>query len=231
MNKVQRSIDFEIRHRGGDFYNNEPIGNRDRETDFSEPTEASVWYEPISSSIPARGRSLGIEVTKFILCSLVIGLISWATFASQYGTPKTVQILKSIKRKAAAELGIAPSLSTTLASTPLQLPLQDQGKSVADRPSTAPAYLNPDCFQHQQDLIAGDVANVRAKLEQLVSSQSKMAAQLSAIKTAEDSLRDRDWWLTHSAPLEVPQSKIQHQIIQTKGDPAGSKPKAGRPIH
>jgi hypothetical protein len=131
------------------------------------------------------------EFLRFISCGLVIAGISAAAFAAQYGDPETVQTLKAIKKTLSVDLGIPLSLSTTSLSPSLRAFPSVHERSVLEEAPRPPTIAAEDDVQRQLDAIAGDVAGVRSLVQQLAGLQTKVAAQIAALKAANDALSDR----------------------------------------
>jgi hypothetical protein len=235
MNKPQNGVYYEKYPRTARTYNDEgdyAEDGYDSEQRFSPslaPAEhgydPQLRYETASVGRSRTKRSFVRESLRLISCGLVIVGVSALAFASQYGDPETVQTLKAIRETLSADLGISPSLSTTPLSRPLQTLPTVQDRSILEESPLPPTVAAEDRVQRQLDAIAGDVAGVRSLVQQLAGSQTKVAAQIAAMKAANDSLSDRTWWLTQSATLVVPPTKSQHKTAH--GSP--SSPVSARP--
>jgi hypothetical protein len=223
MNTLQNGAYYEKYPRAATTYNDDgdyAENSYDGEPRFSPglaPTEQGYDPQPPYETASVGGsrikRSFVQELLRFISCGLVIGGISAAAFASQYGDPETVQTLKAIRSTLSADLGIPPS-STTSLSKPLRALPSVQDRSNLEETPRPTTIATEDNVQRQLNAIAGDVAGVRSLVQQLAGSQTKVAAQIAAMKAANDSLSDRTWWLTQSATFVAPSTKSQHKAAQ-----------------
>jgi hypothetical protein len=183
--------------------------------------EAQPQFGLTSPGASLTRRSLGKELLRFVLCGLVIAIISAAAFASQYGDSGTIQTLKTIKKTMnglLAELGVRPSVMTAL--VPLSVPNQSSAQNQSNL-DEKPLLPTPDPLQRQLDTMANDVASLKRLVEQLATSQRQAATQLQAMKASNDSISERNWWLTQSATFNPP-SKSQHKIARSSAIPTAS---------
>jgi hypothetical protein len=231
MNTLQNGVYYEKYPRVAPTYNDDndyAESSYDGEPHFSPgPAQAEQGYDPrpryetASVGGSRTRRSFVRKSLRFILCGLVIAGISAAAFASQYGDPETVQTLKAIRKTLSADLGIPSSLSTTsLLEPPRALPTVQDRSILEETPR--PPTIGEDNVQRQLDTIAADVAGVRSLVQQLAGSQTKVAAQMAAMKAANDSLSDRTWWLTQSATFVAPAAKSQHKAAHSSPSSTGS---------
>jgi hypothetical protein len=231
MNTLQNGVYYEKYPRVAHTYNDDDDyaeNNYDGESRFSPglaPAEQGHGPQPRYKTTSVGGsrikRSFVRESLRFISCGLVIAGISAAAFASQYGDPETVQTLKAIRKTLSADLGIPSSLSTTsLLEPPRALPTV-QDRSILEETPRPPTIAEGN-VQHQLDAIAAGVAGVRSLVQQLAGSQTKIAAQIAAMKAANDSLSDRTWWLTQSATFVAPAAKSHHKTPHGSPSSTGS---------
>jgi hypothetical protein len=158
-----------------------------------------------------RKRSLVREILRFISCGLVMVGISAAALSSQYGAPETVEKLKSIKKTFSANLGIPRSLSTSShVKSSSSVPSIERNRSGPEEVTRPLTIATEEHVQHQLEAIATDVASVQSLLHQFAASQAMLAAQVSTIRAANESLNDKAWWLTQTATFVEPTSKDQH---------------------
>ena len=189
------------------------------------PTEHECESQPRFYSIARRAsltkRSLGKELLRFVLCGLVIAAISAAAFASQYGDSGTIQTLKTIKKTVnglSAELDVRPSVMAT--SVPLSVPNQSSAQNRTNL-YEKPPLATQDPLQRQLDTMANDVGSLKSLVEQLAVSLKQAATQLQVMKASNDSISERNWWLTQSAMFNPP-SKSQYKIARSSLIPTAS---------
>jgi hypothetical protein len=230
MNMPQNGVYYEKYPRTVHTYNDDGDyreNSYDSEPDFppglapaEEGYDPRLRYETASVGRSRTKRSFVSESLRLISCGLVIAGISAVALASQYGDPGTVQTLKAIRETLSADLGISSSLSTAPLSKPLQALPTVQDRSILEESAPAPTVAAEERVQRQLDAIAGDVAGVRSLVQQLAGSQTKVAAQIAAMKAANDSLSDRTWWLTQSATFVAPPIKSRNKAAH--GSPAST---------
>jgi hypothetical protein len=231
MNTPQNGVYYEKYPRVAQTYNDDDDyaeDSYDGEPRFSPglaPAEREYDSQPRYETASVGGsrikRSFVRESLRFISCGVVIAGISAAAFASQYGDPETVRMLKAMRNTLSADLGIPSSLSTTSLLKPLRALPTVQDRSILEE-TPRPPTIGEDNVQRQLDTIAADVAGVRSLVQQLAGSQTKVAAQMAAMKAANDSLSDRTWWLTQSATFVAPAAKSQHKAAHSSPSSTGS---------
>jgi hypothetical protein len=228
MNKLQSSV-----HDEDYAQDNYAESSYEHELHFSpglapvEPKSEHHLRLGPTSRVASRTRwSFGKELLRFAVCGLVIAAISAAAFGSQYGDQQTIQTLRAIKNTVnglSAELGIVPLVTRTSVPVPLRNSSAAQNRAVLDERTALPA-TTVDHFQRQLDTIASDVASVKELAGQLASSQKQIATQIAAMKTANDSLSERTWWLTQSEAFNPPPSKSQHKARSSPAPTATARP-------
>jgi hypothetical protein len=114
MNTLQNGVYYEKYPHVAPTYNDDDDyaeSSYDGEPHFSPgPAQAEQGYDPrpryetASVGGSRTRRSFVRESLRFILCGLVIAGISAAAFASQYGDPETVRMLKAMRKTLSADL-------------------------------------------------------------------------------------------------------------------------------